>query len=188
MTDVPHDGHTLGEVVMAGNTVAIGYYQNPEATEKAFRDGWFHSGDMAVVHPDGYLEIRDRIKDLIYVETNYGWENISSIEIENVLCRHDQVREAAVVGLSAKGQGKNSTVLVAFVEARDKTSITEESLSEFCSQELAPHKQPQVMYLADLPKTATGKVRKGLLVTQAIARLGLTDSNLALSGQSATSK
>jgi fatty-acyl-CoA synthase len=108
--DVPWDGRTLGEVIVAGNTVAIGYYNNPEATEKAFRDGWFHTGDMAIIHPDGYLEIQDRLKDLIYVETDYGWENISSIEIENVLCRHEQVKEAAVVGISPEELGKNPSL------------------------------------------------------------------------------
>lgn len=188
MKDVPWDGRTIGEVIMAGNTVAIGYYQNPEATAKAFRDGWFHSGDMAIVHPDGYLEIRDRIKDLIYVETNYGWENISSIEIESVLCRHDQVREAAVVGVCANSQSKNATVLVAFVEVRDDATLTLESLSEFCDRELAPHKQPQVIYFADLPKTATGKVRKDLLMAQATTRLGCKEDEVALSDPLATSK
>ncbi|MCC3575275.1 MAG: AMP-binding protein [Microcoleus sp. PH2017_40_RAT_O_B] len=167
MKDVPCDGYTLGEVVMAGNTIAMGYYNDYEATEKAFADGWFHSGDMAVVHPDGYLEIRDRIKDLLYVETDYGWENISSIEIESVLCRHDQVCEAAVIGIPVDDKTKNSPVLVAFVEVRDKTLITEESLLKFCSYELASYKQPHVIYLADLPKTTTGKVRKDLLIADA---------------------
>ena len=98
-TAVPQDGRTLGEVAMAGNTLALGYYKNPAATEKAFRNGWFYSGDMAVVHPDGSLEIRDRIKDLLYVETEYGWENISSIEIENILCRNVAIQDAAVVAV-----------------------------------------------------------------------------------------
>lgn len=184
MKDVPRDGHTLGEVVMAGNTVAMGYYKDSEATEKAFRGGWFHSGDMAVVHLDGYLEIRDRIKDLIYVETDYGWENISSNEIESVLCRHNQVRETAVIGISADDKAKNSPVLVAFVEVRDNTLITEETLLKFCSYELAPYKQPQVIYLAELPRTATGKVRKDLLVADAVARLGIVISAQKQQGES----
>jgi fatty-acyl-CoA synthase len=167
MNDVPHDGQTLGEVVMVGNTVMLGYYKDPEATKRAFRNGWFHSGDMAVVHPDGYLEIRDRIKDLIYVETNYGWENISSLEIERVLCQHEQVREAAVVGISVDDKAKNSPILVAFVEALNKRLITEENLLEFYKHKLAPHQQPYAIYFVDLPKTATGKVRKDLLVTHA---------------------
>ncbi|GBF81931.1 O-succinylbenzoate--CoA ligase [Aphanothece sacrum FPU1] len=168
--DVPWDGHTLGEVIMAGNTVATGYYKNPEATEKAFRDGWFHTGDVAIIHPDGYLEIRDRLKDLIYVETDYGWENISSIEIENVLCRHELVRDAAVVGISPEDLGKNQTLLVAFIEPWDSQTITKEDLHHFCESQLASYKQPQVFYFTDLPKTATGKVRKDLLVKQVSSR------------------
>ena len=166
--DVPWDGRTLGEVIVAGNTVACGYYNNPEATEKAFRDGWFHTGDMAIMHPDGYLEIRDRLKDLIYVETDYGWENISSIEIENVLCRHEQVREAAVIGISPEELGKNRTLLVAFVEARDSQTLTKENLRHFCGSQLTSYKQPQVFLFTDLPKTATGKVRKDLLIREAL--------------------
>jgi fatty-acyl-CoA synthase len=171
--DVPWDGRTLGEVIVAGNTVAIGYYNNPEATEKAFQDGWFHTGDVAIMHPDGYLEIRDRLKDLIYVETDYGWENISSIEIENVLCRHEQVKEAAVIGISPEELGKNRTLLVAFVEAVDSQALTKEDLQHFCESQLASYKQPQVFFFTDLPKTATGKVRKDLLVKEALGRCEL---------------
>ncbi|MEC4819398.1 MAG: AMP-binding protein [Scytonema sp. PMC 1069.18] len=165
--DVPWDGLTLGEVIVAGNTVATGYYNNPEATEKAFRDGWFHTGDMAIVHPDGYLEIRDRLKDLIYVETDYGWENISSIEIENVLCRHEQVRDAAVISISPEELGKNRTLLVAFVEVKNSQNLTGEDLRYFCGSQLTLYKQPQMFFFTDLPKTATGKVRKDLLVREA---------------------
>lgn len=171
--DVPWDGRTLGEVIVAGNTVATGYYNNPEATEKAFRDGWFHTGDVAIIHPDGYLEIRDRLKDLIYVETDYGWENISSIEIENVLCRHEQVKEAAVIGISPEELGKNRTLLVAFVEARNSQALTKEDLRHFCGSQLANYKQPQVFFFTDLPKTATGKVRKDLLIKEAQKRCKL---------------
>ena len=171
--DVPWDGHTLGEVIVAGNTVATGYYNNPEATEKAFRDGWFHTGDMAIMHSDGYLEIRDRLKDLIYVETDYGWENISSIEIENMLCRYEQVREAAVIGISPEELGKNRTLLVAFVEARDSQTLVGEDLRHFCGSQLASYKQPQVFFFTDLPKTATGKVRKDLLIVEAHKRCKL---------------
>ncbi len=169
--DVPWEGRTLGEVIVAGNTVTTGYYKNPEATEKAFQDGWFHTGDMAVVHPDGYLEIRGRLKDLIYVETDYGWENISSTEIENFLCQHEQVRDAAVIGISPEKLGKNRTLLVAFVEVGDSKSPTEEDLFNFCRSQLASYKQPQVFFFADLPKTATGKVRKHLLVAETFTRL-----------------
>jgi fatty-acyl-CoA synthase len=123
---------------------------------------------MAIMHPDGYLEIRDRLKDLIYVETDYGWENISSIEIENVLCRHEQVREAAVIGISPEELGKNRTLLVAFVEARDSQTLTKQNLRHFCGSQLASYKQPQVFLFTDLPKTATGKVRKDLLIGEAL--------------------
>ncbi|MBW4475900.1 MAG: AMP-binding protein [Tolypothrix brevis GSE-NOS-MK-07-07A] len=171
--EVPWDGRTLGEVIVAGNTVAMGYYNNPEATEKAFRDGWFHTGDMAIIHPDGYLEIQDRLKDLIYVETDYGWENISSIEIENVLCQHEQVKEAAVIGISPEELGKNRTLLVAFIEPGDSQAITKEDLRHFCESELTPYKQPQVFCFTDLPKTATGKVRKDLLAREVDQRCEL---------------
>ncbi|MHC5723673.1 MAG: AMP-binding protein [Nostoc sp.] len=169
--DVPWDCRTLGEVIVAGNTVATGYYNNLEATKKAFRDGWFHTGDMAIIHPDGYLEIRDRLKDLIYIETDYGWENISSIEIENVLCRHEQVKEAAVIGISPEELGKNHTLLVAFVEVGDSQALTKEDLRYFCGSQLACYKQPQVFFFTDLPKTATGKVRKDLLVGEALRKI-----------------
>ncbi len=171
--DVPHDGRTLGEVAMAGNTVAIGYYKNPEATEKAFRDGWFYSGDMAVVHPDGYLEIRDRMKDLIYVETEYGWENISSIEIENVLCRNDAIQDAAVIAISVEGRANESPLLVAFIELKHDKQMGEEEFRSYCTNELSTYKRPQVVYFAKLPKTSTGKVRKDLLSEDALGRLGL---------------
>jgi fatty-acyl-CoA synthase len=173
--DVVWDGRTLGEVIVAGNTVATGYYNNPEATKKAFRDGWFHTGDMAVIHLDGYLEIRDRLKDLIYVETDYGWENISSIEIENVLCQHEQVREAAVIGISPEELGKNCTQLVAFVEVKDSQALTEEDLRYFCGSQLASYKQPQVFFFTNLPKTSTGKVRKDLLETEAVTNIKLVN-------------
>lgn len=160
---VPPDGRTLGEIVMAGNTLASGYFKDANATAKAFRDGWFHSGDMAVVHPDGTLEIRDRIKDLIYVETPYGWENISSIEIENVLCRHAAIQDAAVLGVTdSPGQGK-STLLVAFVELRPGARLTEAEFHDYCGTTLSAYQRPQVVLFEQLPKTNTGKVRKELL-------------------------
>lgn len=174
--DVPWDGRTLGEVIVTGNTVATGYYKDLEATEKAFRDRWFHTGDMAIIHPDGYLEIRDRLKDLIYVETDYGWENISSIEIENVLCKYEQVRDAALIGISPEELGKNRTLLVAFIETLDSQSLTEEDLRHFCEHQLASYKQPQVFFFTDLPKTATGKVRKDILVKEALTSCVLNNN------------
>jgi fatty-acyl-CoA synthase len=163
---VPHDGRTLGEVVMAGNTLALGYFKNAEATAKAFRDGWFHSGDMAVVHPDGSLEIRDRIKDLIYVETPYGWENISSIEIENVLCRHPAIQDAAVLGVANPAQENNSPLLVAVVELRPEARLAETEFHAYCAETLSSYHRPHVVLFEQLPKTNTGKVRKELLQRQ----------------------
>ena len=160
---VPHDGCTLGEVVMAGNTLALGYYKNPEATQQAFRGGWFYSGDMAVVHPDGYLEIRDRIKDLIYVETEYGWENISSIEIENVLCRHSAIQDAAVLGVVHSIGESNSLQLIAVIEIQPGARLTEAEFHAYCSATLNIYQRPQAVLFATLPKTNTGKVRKELL-------------------------
>lgn len=174
-TAVPCDGITLGEVVMAGNTVALGYYKNPEATQKAFKGGWFYSGDMAVVHPDGNLEIRDRIKDLIYVETEYGWENISSIEIENILCRNSAYQDAAVVAISDDGRADNSPLLVAFVELKDAGQISEEKFHAYCAAELSEYKRPQVVFFEKLPKTNTGKIRKDILSKDAKKRLISSD-------------
>ncbi len=171
--EVPRDGRTLGEVVMAGNTLATGYYNNPDATRKAFRDGWFHSGDVAVVHPDGSLEIRDRMKDLIHVETEYGWENISSIEIENVLCRNPAIRDAAVVAVAAGHDGANRQYLVAFVETAEQ-GISEAVFHAYCQKELSVYKRPDVVYFDSLPKTSTGKVRKDVLVADALRRLSVT--------------
>jgi len=170
--DVPADGRTLGEVVMSGNTVAIGYYKNPEATQKSFINGWFHSGDMAVVYPDGYLEIRDRIKDLIYIETDYGWENISSGEVENALCRFAGIRDAAVVGVALAEDGENAgQSLIAFLEKAAQTEINLSDLDAWIVQVLPPHKRPEFIFFSTLPKTATGKVRKDLLVADARNRV-----------------
>lgn len=171
MRDVPADGTTLGEVIMAGNTVAIGYYNNSEATRKAFVEGWFHTGDMAVVHADNYIEIKDRIKDLIYVETEYGWENISSIEVENTISRYSGVKDVAVIGMSGGNNGKESTLLMAYLEKLPGSGVSEEELRQYCMQELAVYKRPHHFFFAEIPKTATGKVRKDLLLVDASARI-----------------
>lgn len=165
------DGVTVGEVVMTGNTVAEGYFKNPEATENAFRDGWFHSGDMAVVHDDGSIEIRDRIKDLIYVETEYGWENISSIEIENHLTRHPAIRDAAVVAIADPECTHRSPTLCAFVETKESKRLSEPEFTAYCLAEFSSYKRPQVVFFTQLPKTSTGKVRKDLLLSEAKQRL-----------------
>ncbi|MBI3853653.1 MAG: long-chain-fatty-acid--CoA ligase [Verrucomicrobia bacterium] len=155
--EVPHDGRTMGEIVMRGHAVMAGYYKDPAATALAIRDGWFHSGDAAVVHPDGYLEIRDRWKDIIIS----GGENISSVEVEGVLLRHPAVQEVAVVGWSHEKWGEAPH---AFVVLRDGVKTEAAELRRFCRDQLAHFKVPQEFhFIAELPKTATGKVQKYVL-------------------------
>lgn len=156
MCDVPRDGETPGEVVMSGNNVMLGYYKNPEATAEAFRGGCFHSGDVAVMHPDGYIEIRDRKKDIIIS----GGENISSVEVERVIYEHPSVMEAAVVGIPDEKWGE---VPKAFVALKDGAEVTEAALIAFCRSRLAHFKCPRSIEFGSLPKTATGKVRKNQL-------------------------
>jgi fatty-acyl-CoA synthase len=158
--EVPHDGATLGEIVARGNVVMKGYYNDPGATEEAFRGGWFHSGDAAVVHPDGYVEIRDRFKDVIIS----GGENISSIEVEGVLLRHAAVLEAAVVGMPHEKWGEAPC---AFVVLRPGANLSDQELRAFCRDHLAHFKVPHTYsFVAELPKTATGKIQKYVLRKQ----------------------
>jgi fatty-acyl-CoA synthase len=155
--DVAHDGETLGEITVRGNVVMKGYYNDPEATAAAIRDGWFYSGDAAVVHADGYVEIRDRLKDVIIS----GGENISSVEVEGCLLRHAAVREVAVVGMPHERWGEAPH---AFVVLRDGAAATEDELKRHVRERLAHFKTPQwVSLVEDLPKTATGKIRKYVL-------------------------
>ena len=155
--EVPHDGNTLGEIVVRGNAVMEGYYLDPEATGRVIRDGWFHTGDAAVVHPDGYMEIRDRLKDVIIS----GGENISSVEVEGVLLRHTAVQEVAIVGWPDERWGE---VPHAFVVKKPGESITESDLREFARAHLAHFKVPShFTFLFELPKTATGKIQKYVL-------------------------
>ena len=155
--EVPHDGQTLGEIAVRGNVVMAGYYNDPEATAKAMRDGWFHSGDAAVVHPDGYAEIRDRLKDVIIS----GGENISSVEVEGVLLRHPAVQEVAIVGMPHEKWGEAPH---AFVVLREGATATEAELRQFARDNLAHFKAPQwVSFVHELPKTATGKIQKYVL-------------------------
>jgi len=155
--EVPWDGHTLGEIVVRGNVVMQGYYNDPEATAKAFEGGWFHTGDGAVIHPDGYLEIRDRIKDVIIS----GGENISSVEVEGALLRHPAVQEAAVVGLPDEKWGEAPH---AFVILKPGATATPEELRQFTRDRLAHFKAPHtVTFVDELPKTATGKIQKYVL-------------------------
>ncbi len=155
--EVAQDGATMGEIIIRGNAVMKGYYNDPAATEKAIRNGWFHSGDAAVVHPDGYIEIRDRWKDIIIS----GGENISSVEVEGVLLRHPAVQEAAVVGLPHEKWGETPQ---AFIVLKPGAETTPENLRLFCREHLAHFKVPHGFeFIAELPKTATGKIQKYVL-------------------------
>jgi fatty-acyl-CoA synthase len=163
MRDVPHDGSTLGEIIARGNVVMRGYYDDLDATAAAFRGGWFHSGDAAVVHPNGYVEIRDRFKDVIIS----GGENISSIEVEGALLRHRAVLETAVVGMPHEKWGETPH---AFVVLRSGASATEAELREFARGVLAHFKVPTAFhFVPELPKTATGKIQKFVLRGRASA-------------------
>jgi len=155
--EVPADGQSLGEIVVRGNVVMDGYYHDAEATERAMGDGWFHTGDAAVLHPDGYVEIRDRIKDVIIS----GGENISSLEVEGVLLRHPAVVEAAIVGLPHEKWGEAP---YAYVVLRDGEQASEEEIIAFARDRLAHFKAPHgVTFVTELPKTATGKIQKFVL-------------------------
>ena len=153
---VPHDGETLGELVFAGNIVMKGYLKNPSKTDESFADGWFHSGDLAVIHPDGYIEIKDRAKDIIIS----GGENISSLEIEDVLYRHEAVVEAAVV---AQPDDKWGEIPCAFVTVKQEGAVSEADLIAFCRDNMPHFKAPKRVVFGELPKTATGKIRKNVL-------------------------
>ena len=150
---VPKDGKTMGEIMIKGNVVMKGYFKDKEATEKAMAGGWFHSGDLAVTHPDGYIKIQDRSKDIIIS----GGENISSIEIENTLAKHPAVSIAAVV---AKPDDKWGEVPCAFIEKAKDKEVTEQELIDFCRETLAGFKIPKKIDFCDLPKTSTGKIQK----------------------------
>jgi fatty-acyl-CoA synthase len=153
MKPVPRDGKTMGEIVMQGNNVMLGYYKDIEATTKAFRGGWFHSGDLAVMHPDGYVQIMDRDKDIIIS----GGENISSVELENVIYRHPEVMEVAVVSTPDSKWGE---VPKAFVTPKPGSNPTAEEIIAFCKDNLARYKAPKEVVFCALPKTATGKILK----------------------------
>jgi acyl-CoA synthetase (AMP-forming)/AMP-acid ligase II len=158
MRDVPRDGETLGEVVMRGNNVMMGYYRDDEATAKAFAGGWFHSGDLAVMHPDGYVELRDRLKDVVIS----GGENIATIEVEQALTAHPAISEAAVVG---RPDDKWGEVPVAYVTTTDADAALDlEEVQDFVRSRLARFKVPKAVEVVDeLPKTGTGKIQKFVL-------------------------
>lgn len=159
MKPVPADGQTIGEIMFRGNLVMKGYLKNPQATSECFAGGWFHTGDLAVMHPDGYVKIRDRSKDVIIS----GGENISSLEVEEVLYRHPAVAVAAVV---AKPDDKWGEVPCAFVELKPGVGATEADIIEFCRQGLARFKVPKQVVFGLIPKTSTGKIQKFLLRQQ----------------------
>ena len=155
--EVPADGTSAGEIVARGNVIMAGYYNDPEATAKCMGDGWFHTGDAAVVHPDGYVQITDRLKDVIIS----GGENISSVEVEAMLLRHDAIQEVAVVGLPDEKWGETPHAFVVFKQGQ---SATAEALREFCRTNMAHFKVPHGFTpVAELPKTATGKIQKFVL-------------------------
>jgi fatty-acyl-CoA synthase len=156
MKPVPADGETMGEIMFRGNITMKGYLKNPKATQAAFAGGWFHSGDLAVMHPDGYVKIKDRSKDIIIS----GGENISSIEVEDVLYRHPAVLAAAVV---AKPDERWGETPCAFVELKPGASVSEEEIIEFCRKHLAKFKAPRAVVFGELPKTSTGKIQKFVL-------------------------
>src|SRR5271155_3579717 len=153
MQPVPRDGETLGEVMFRGNVVMKGYLKNKPSTEAAFAGGWFHSGDLGVVHPDGYIQLKDRSKDIIIS----GGENISSIEVEDALYKHPAVSAVAVV---AKPDEKWGETPCAFVELKPGVSATPEELIAWCRKNLAPYKCPRYVVFAEIPKTSTGKLQK----------------------------
>jgi fatty-acyl-CoA synthase len=153
MTPVPRDGETLGEVMMRGNVVMKGYLKNKPSTDKAFEGGWFHTGDLGVIHPDGYVQLKDRSKDIIIS----GGENISSIEVEDALYKHPGVQAAAVV---AKPDDKWGETPCAFVELKPGATATADDLIAWCKKNLAGYKVPRHVVFAELPKTSTGKIQK----------------------------
>ncbi len=161
MKPVPQDGNTMGELMVRGNTVMRGYLKNADATDEAFSGGWYHTGDLGVTHPDGYIEVRDRSKDIIIS----GGENISSLEVEDALYRHPKIMEAAVVARPDKKWGE---VPCAFVTAAPSAgdSLTAEDVIAWCRKNLASYKIPKTVIFGDLPKTSTGKIQKFVLRDQ----------------------
>ena len=154
MADLPADGRSLGELVLRSNTLMKGYLKNPAATETAFQNGWFHTGDLAVCHPDGYVEIKDRSKDIIIS----GGENISSLEVEEALYRHPQVIEAAVVAKPDPVWGETPCAFITLKP--DAGDIAADDIIAWCRANLAHYKVPRAVVFGPLPKTSTGKIQK----------------------------
>jgi fatty-acyl-CoA synthase len=154
---VPRDGQTLGEVMLRGNTIMKGYLKNPRATSEAFREGWYHTGDLGVWHPDGYIEVKDRSKDIIIS----GGENISSLEVEECLYRHPQVMEAAVVARPDEKWGETPCAFV--VLKPGAAAVCADDILAWCREHLAHYKVPRTVVFGELPKTSTGKIQKFVL-------------------------
>jgi fatty-acyl-CoA synthase len=157
LAPVPADGRVIGEVMLRGNTVMLGYLKDPNATEEAFRGGWFHTGDLAVQHADGYIEIKDRSKDIIIS----GGENVSSLEVEECLYRHPEVMEAAVVARPDDKWGETPCAFVTLKPGAAATSAAD--IIAWCREHLAHYKAPRMVVFGPLPKTATGKIQKFVL-------------------------
>jgi len=156
MQPVPWDGQTMGEIMFRGNITMKGYLKNPKASSEAFKGGWFHSGDLAVMQPDGYVKIKDRSKDIIIS----GGENISSLEVEDMLYRHPAVMAAAVVAQPDSKWGESPC---AFVELKEGARATEQEIIEHCLNHMARFKVPKKVIFGALPKTSTGKIQKFVL-------------------------
>jgi acyl-CoA synthetase (AMP-forming)/AMP-acid ligase II len=154
LVDVPADGTTMGEIAMRGNNVMKGYHRDPEATTNAFAGGWFHSGDLGVMHPDGYVELRDRAKDIVIS----GGENISTVEVEQAVLAHDAVVDAAVIGVPDEKWGERPK---AFVVLKAGATTTEDELLDHVRARVARYKAPrEIEFVDELPKTSTGKIQK----------------------------
>jgi fatty-acyl-CoA synthase len=162
LKDVPSDAETIGEIWIRGNTVMKGYLKNPKATSEVFEHGWFHSGDLAVMHPDGYAEVKDRSKDIIIS----GGENISSLEIEEALYKHPDIMEAAVVARPDTKWGETPCAFVTMVPG--KYDLTEQEVIKWCRDALASFKIPKTIIFCNLPKTSTGKIQKFVLREKAM--------------------
>jgi fatty-acyl-CoA synthase len=169
MAPVPRDGRSMGEVMFRGNIVMKGYLKNRKASDEAFRGGWFHSGDLGVMHQDGYIQLKDRSKDIIIS----GGENISSIEVEDVLYKHPAVQAAAVV---AKPDEKWGETPCAFIELKPGREATRAEFEEWCRDGLARYKVPRHFVFSELPKTSTGKIQKFKLREMAKATSSPRDS------------
>jgi fatty-acyl-CoA synthase len=154
--DVPSDRTTIGQIIMRGNNVTVGYYNDPAATSDAFVDGWLQTGDLGVLHPDGYVELRDRAKDIIVT----GGENVASVEVEAIICELTEISEAAVIAIPDEVWGE---IPIAIVTFRGTEVISEEAIIAHVRSRTAHFKAPRQVYVGELPKTSTGKVQKHVL-------------------------